>query len=953
MQSYYGGLSKKKAGDSQLEAMRKGTIAQPIIAGRADVQNALKRDFVSVLQEKNYLATLNDDDVEIQETPGISIYPYSQDMAAAADLEVFLKKTPTISMPVEIKFSVNWDNNEYMLKLYSDQCKMQILANDGIAGVLVLVDSSLAKDVSDVQRVAFLSQFRTIIIRRDKSWEEETLTHMHFFRSLSNIIIPQLRNGQNPKFNPSAPSTFKNAVQVIDDDSGRKLRNGRSYRHDCESFFFAKYVNFEKLEGKEGNRLVRKQEGITAAEAADINAKVLATGKSGVYLVKCNPEHNGCSRPISVDTQYSPEQWTEIHEKMLNLQSLGVTHDKIALMLSKEFQLVGKTSQDVSNILKRLETVDLAERGQILLTNGDELMSALDNLPVISVSLFNLDRISDGKTIMQIIRIKAFHGCEQKIAYLEYQDWTLLQRALPHSLLMCYTDPLTASFPSTDARIEPYLYHFGTSEADVHIKKLNPTGTQVVPLVISWIDPDDMKRSSLCPETVINDSTSKVCKGNFKYNCTLAQFADGHTAFYVKSLLTEKRANFVFLFVYVLYIIYGVLMNIVTNVQIDGNDEVFEALQIAIASGKLGAPDLEPSLCCFHGLSQPYLMMYGSKLAGMRLRVHNKEGFRAALGGNAALDGGKGKQVYDWLTFLAYTAKSKEFVETSLENLYRFIAGEQIGKVQYSHPEVFTDRHKVLLLEFVNHVVAKFPRLLKCLNNQVVDMHLMTSNICEGNFRPIKKLSGLNSHSAPASLVKWTESSAEVRHQRDLKRADRDANAFCSKYASDDAITPQLANVLRVLNPHAQSIILDELRRSKDLVVYRIAYDKYLVVLGEQAISSTEKLVMTTPHLFTWRPEDNDIEVQVLADVGGVLRLRCSCFTCKRLLPCCAILAIKGGCLDYSDLHFRYFSDFLNNVYSIKRSRADLYNYRGAVFTPADEKRYKIVESPRAHQVLH
>ena len=226
-------------------------------------------------------------------------------------------------------------------------------------------------------------------------------------------------------------------------------------------------------------------------------------------------------------------------------------------------------------------------------------------------------------------------------------------------------------------------------------------------------------------------------------------------------------------------------------------------------------------------------------------------------------------------------------------------------------------------------------------------MHLMTTSLVEGNFRPLKKLSGLNSHSTPAALVKWTESSAVVRSHTNLKRADRNANTVVTSYLSDDTIPAEVVNVLRLLNPLVQGILLDELRHSRDRDVFRIAEDQFLVILKEEAITSFQKEVVKHPHLYTWRPEHDDVLVQVTEDANGVHRLRCPCFTCKRLIPCSSILAIKNGQIQPTDFHFRYFNDYLNGVYTIERSPADLFDFRGAVFTPEDDQRLKIVESPR------
>ena len=390
-------------------------------------------------------------------------------------------------------------------------------------------------------------------------------------------------------------------------------------------------------------------------------------------------------------------------------------------------------------------------------------------------------------------------------------------------------------------------------------------------------------------------------------------------------------------------------MKLVTNVQVDGNDEVFLALQIAIAEGKFGMPDLVPSLCFFHTVTQTYLCMYGSKLAGLSLSTHRKLGFRAAVHMKEALDGGKGMCVYRWISWLVYNGTSNEFVQASLRELFHFINGEQIGTIRYVHPEEFTDNHKIVLLEWVRGVVSKFPRLLKYLNGPV-DMHLMTSSLLEGNFQPIKKRSGLNSHSKPEALVKWTEFSALVRQQTKLKRGDRNANTVVTSHLSDSSIPAEVLNVLRLITPLAQDILLGELRDSHDRDVYRIDENQFRVMLNESAIASFEKKVVKNPHLYSWRAEHNDVIVQVEKDVSGVRRLRCCCFTCKKLIPCSSVIAIKGGLIESTDIHFRYFNDYLNGVYPIDRTRSDLFDFRGAVFTHEDDERHKIVQSHRERQ---
>ena len=949
--SIFGGLCQKKYGAT--DAMTKGVLAQPIIAGRTDVCKELTLLFVSHLQVLDPLFVVEDpmNAIEIEQFPGISISPHmdSQRLAASPDMVIFLKNRPKICMTVEIKFSIDWKNRKKMLDRYVDQCKMQVMVLSGIGGILLVADSSLVKSIADVRSVASICQFVTQFIPRDPVWEQGTRASIILLTRLSNCIKPQLLNSQELTCNPLAPSTYYDAVQIIDDGS-HCIRKGRSHRFtDCESFINAIFLNFEILPAAFWNPfIVRTQTGVSTDEAFVTSDKIMKNRTSGLYLVNSNPEHNGCSRPIFVDAQISPEQWSKIYAEMVKLKELQVSNDKIALMLATQFHLVGKTSQDVSNILLRLETEKLAEEGKCLLTNGEELISALDALPVFSIVLFDIVDMK-GEKVKQIIRIKGLHGTEHKIAYVEYREWSMLHKEIPHSLLKCYKNHAASSFPITDVLLKPFLYLFSTDVKDQYVKNLNPLGLRATAAVISWIGVHDMEQASLSTETAINDSTCKCCQGNFKYNCTVAQSPDGHTAFLLKSLLTEKKVHFVFLFLYVLPIIYGDLMKLVINVQVDGNGEVFSALQIAIAAGMIGMPDLVPSLCFFHTATQTYLCMYGTKLSGLSLSTHKKYGFRATVNKKEALDGGKGMYVYRWVSWLAYHCTSDEFVQASLSDLFLFIDGKQIGRVHYVHPEEFTDKHKMALLEWVRQVVSHFPRLLKCLNG-LVDMHLMTSSLLEGNFRPIKKLSGLNSHSKPAALVHWTESSAVVRQQKNLQRGYRNANAVVTSYLSDPSIPPQVLNVLRFLNPLAQGILLDQLRDSHDRDVYRIEEDRYLVILNESAIASFEKQVVKNPHLYSWKPEHNDVLVQVEKDVRGVRRLRCCCFTCKRLMPCSAIIAIKGGLIDTTDFHFRYLNDYVNGVYPIERSRSDLFDFRGAVFTHEDDERHTIVESPRERQ---
>ena len=124
--SIFGGLCQKKYGAT--DAMTKGVLAQPFIAGRSDVCKELTLLFVSHLQVVDPLFVVEDpmNAIEIEQFPGISISPHmdSQRLAASPDMVIFLKNRPKICMTVEIKFSIDWKNRKKMLDRYVHQCKM-------------------------------------------------------------------------------------------------------------------------------------------------------------------------------------------------------------------------------------------------------------------------------------------------------------------------------------------------------------------------------------------------------------------------------------------------------------------------------------------------------------------------------------------------------------------------------------------------------------------------------------------------------------------------------------------------------------------------------------------------------------------------------------------------------------------------------------------------------------
>lgn len=50
------------------------------------------------------------------------------------------------------------------------------------------------------------------------------------------------------------------------------------------------------------------------------------------------------------------------------------------------------------------------------------------------------------------------------------------------------------------------------------------------------------------------------------------------------------------------------------------------------------------------------------------------------------------------------------------------------------------------------------------------------------------------------------------------------------------------------------------------------------------------------------------------------------------------------------DIHVRFLNDYLNGLHEVRRSRSELFDYRGTVFTSDVDERHKVVESPRGVQ---
>ena len=387
-------------------------------------------------------------------------------------------------------------------------------------------------------------------------------------------------------------------------------------------------------------------------------------------------------------------------------------------------------------------------------------------------------------------------------------------------------------------------------------------------------------------------------------------------------------------------------MKLVINVQVDGNPHVYIALQMAKDSGYFGTDLTYLATCFFHSCTQTYLKNYSSQLAGMSVGTFKRKGFQAALGEFVATDGNMGSHVYNWVKYVVFVLESWDECFASIQNLHRFINREQVGHVQFEFPskQVYTDTHKTALTNWVNLVSSNFPRMCKSRNPSPVDLHLMTSSLAEGNFSGDKKHSGLTSKSSGTALVKSTEQRAFVRQLRNLKEDDRNSNAVYSHlYQESGTINHRLADILRLITPKVQDMLQREIYCSQEWTVSRTSLSLFSLTLTMEAAAKFKgEEVPQHPHLITWKPPVVIIKIE--EDAKKVLRLRCPCFTCKQLIPCRRILAIKGGVFELSDVHFRYTNDYITGVYTIERSVSDLTDFRGSVFTDQDNERHQFLE---------
>jgi hypothetical protein len=876
--------------------MRKGTLAQEFLASRKDVQDNLKKIFIDKLKNIG-VTNINFEDIVINTKPGICVLFGEQFKAATPDILIYLAKDPSTVIVGEIKFTADYSNTKLQV-LYTDQVQFQIQIKKALGAVLLLADASACSTLDLVETVASVCDVNAIFFPPDLSWQKDTNIYLKFLLTFCTVFAPQLLNGHDQLYNVVAPACKKKAVALIGESA--ISRKGRTLRKSgCQCYVTGKFVDFDVPPSAVFVKHARKCNRITSEEALQICRRIQTCKKSGIYLMTSELEHHGCSRPIGKEAQYSPEKWESIYKKISDLNDLGVSHSKIALMLNKEYGLLDHTSHHVESILCKLSHEKLASTGQILVTtNSDNLISALDNLSMLSIVLFDiidLRRSVGVNLVMQVLRVSGFAGNEQKVSYLEFQNWGILSRDLPNSLLKCYQDP-TASFPSNSSSVQPYLYHFSSFIRDQDVKVQNPTKTQAVVKVIAWISVSEMLRVSKCPEVLINDSTCKLCSGNFKLNCSFSEFPDGTTATFLKALLTETKAHFQFIFKFVLPIIYGELICLVTNVIVDGNPQVYAALEDAKLSGKFGNCHTFISNCFFHGVTQVYLATYASQHAGLSAGTFKKEGFRAALEANVCTDGGIGRALYEWIKYGVYEVISAENWETSLTEMYLFLNREQISSdYVFPFPDelIFTERHKAALLSFLDHCITLFPKMSRFANCNKVSFNVMTTSRAEGNFSPMKKTSNLTSASTPVQLLKYTKITEEIKTQNLKKKSDRDCNAIASGLLHD---SPDLADVLRWLTPKIQDTMKYEILRSKDWNVIRSSLTRFSLRLNKEAVAKFEREKASKhPHLFNWGGGGGaEVVINVVEDVKKIRRLQCPCFLCKQLIVCRRVLAIKG-----------------------------------------------------------
>ena len=510
----------------------------------------------------------------------------------------------------------------------------------------------------------------------------------------------------------------------------------------------------------------------------------------------------------------------------------------------------------------------------------------------------------------------------------------------------------------------------------------------MVLVVLAWVHYTEMHRIAKAPEEFLNDSTCNLgSSGNLKFNVCIGRCPTGKNLTFLRAFMAETKANFLFIFQCVCYIVYGDLMKLVINVVMDGNPHVHTAAQQALESGFFGTRGVTTIRnCFFHAVTQKFLKEYLSQLAGISLSVFNTDGFQKAIEAPST-DGGMGLLVYKWLKWMVYEVKTQEQCLASRSELIKFINGQKFSeKFTFMYPEekLYGQVNKCALEKFVEEVFANFPRMCMCYNSSRLDFGTKTTSSVEGEFSATKSESRITSKTLPTTVVEHVTGLADRRELSKEVHGHKDANRVPSNLRNNEN-----SLVLRVLTPLARDNLQKEIDASWDWSVTRVSPHEFLVQLSPEAIKKKSKsLPLPYPHLFNWDAKHEQCIITVEKDSKGVLRLYCSCFTCKSNTPCRRVIAIKGGRVHqvlqphspryprysnprYSnsplqaDVHFRYLCDYLNGMYTfITRKLDDLTGHQGATFTPSDDERHMIevatsttttldvVPTPEVHTVV-
>ena len=497
-----------------------------------------------------------------------------------------------------------------------------------------------------------------------------------------------------------------------------------------------------------------------------------------------------------------------------------------------------------------------------------------------------------------------------------------------------------------------YLYHFDTSADSQEKLKLNPTNTIVVPVLTSYVHITEMLAIILSPECLLNDSSCNWgATGNQKFNACVGRCPNGHILTFLRAFMAETKANFLFIFQFALYIVYGDVMKLVVNVVMDGNPHVHNAAKQALESGFFGTRGLTiVRTCFFHAVTQKNFKEYLSQLAGISLSVFNTDGFQKAISETSSTDGGIGLLVYYWIKWIVYEVKTQEQCLESLEQLHKFIDGQTFSEhYTFAYPDrkVYTKKHKVALAKFVREISGNLPLMANAYTASFpVDFGLFCTSMIEGDFGVRKRESNINSKSKVTAVLEYESHLVDRRDVTKTVTSYRDTHAVPTNLGSNEN-----GSVLRLLTPLARDKLQCEIDASFDWSVTRIAEYLFVLQLTKKAAKKIRRglQIQKCPHLINWIPDHEKCVIMVKEDSKGGLRLRCGCLTCKSNFPCRRLIAIKGGRVDTADVHIRYHCDFLNGTYPfITRVVEDLTAFQGAIFSLADNAKHMIVVVPSA-----